>query len=142
MPRINLTVHLVVLVSYIVAAIVLAVPVVVATVRQPELLLSVLIPYVAVAAAGVGAMVYLGHRTGAVKLRKLRIPNVVREHAPFIVIGVASGVVSSSAANFIGTHAFAMVLIGLVGAMISVMVYAVIRILVDSARSGPVERDG
>ena len=142
MPRINLTVHLVVLVSYIVAAIVLAVPVVVATVQQPELLLSVLIPYVAVAAAGIGAMVYLGHRTGAVKLRKLRIPNVVREHAPFIVIGVASGVVSSSAANFIGTHAFAMVLIGLVGAMISVMVYAVIRIVLDSARSGPVERDG
>ena len=117
-------------------------PVVVATVQQPELLLSVLIPYVAVAAAGIGAMVYLGHRTGAVKLRKLRIPNVVREHAPFIVIGVASGVVSSSAANFIGTHAFAMVLIGLVGAMISVMVYAVIRIVLDSARSGPVERDG
>ena len=134
--------HLVVLVGYIVAATVLAVPVVTATVRQPELLFPVLVPYVAVAATGVGAMVYLGHRTCAVKLRKLRIPNVVREHAPFIAIGVASGVVSSSAANFIGTHAFAMVLIGLVGAMISVMVYAVVRILVDSARSGPVKRDG
>ena len=133
---------MVVLIGYIVAAIVLAVPVVVATLRQPELLFSVLIPYVAVAGAGVGAMVYLASRDRAVRLRKLRIPTAVREQAPFIAIGVASGVVSSSAANFVGTHAFAMVLIGLVGAMIAVMVFAVVRIILDSARSGPVEGDG
>ena len=140
--RITLTIRLVVLVGYIVAAIVLAVPVVVATVRQPELLFSVLIPYVAVAVAGIGAMVYLGNRGGAVKLGKLRVPNVVREQAPYVAVGAASGVVSSSAANFVGTHAFAMVLIGLVGAMVAVMVFAVIRIILDSARSGPVEEDG
>jgi hypothetical protein len=73
---------MVVLIGYIVAAIVLAVPVVVATLRQPELLFSVLIPYVAVAGAGVGAMVYLASRDRAVRLRKLRIPTAVREQAP------------------------------------------------------------
>ena len=135
------TIRLVVMVSYIVTAIVLAVPVVVETMRQPGLLFSVLIPYVALAAAGVGAMVYLANRGGAVKLRELRIPNVVRQQAPYVAVGAASGVVSSSAANFVGTHAFAMVLIGLVGAMVSVMVFAVVRILLDSARSGPVKRD-
>ena len=142
MSRITLTVHLVVLVSYIAVAIVLAVPVVVVTVRQPELLLPVLIPYVAVAAAGIGAMVYLGNRAGAVRLGKLRVPHAVRKQAPYMAVGLASGVVSSSATNFVGTHAFAMVLIGLVGAMVSVMVFAVVRILLDGARSDPVERDG
>ena len=131
-----------VLIGYIVVAILLAVPVVVVTVRQPELLLPVLIPYVTLAVAGAGAIVYLSNRGGAVKLRRLRLPNTVREQVPYVAIGVASGTVSSSAANFVGTHAAAMVLIGLVGAMVAVMVFAIARILLDGVRSGPVGRDG
>ena len=141
MSRITLTVRLVVLVSYIVTAIVLAVPVVVVTVRQPDLLLPVLVPYVALAVAGVGAVAYLGNRTGVVNLIRPRISGWIREQAPFMAIGLASGVVSSSAANFVGTHPFAMILIGLVGAMVAVMVFAVVRIIVDGVRSGSVGRN-
>ena len=142
MSRITLTIHLAALVSYVAVAILLAVPIVVATLRQPGLLLPVLVPYVAVVAAGVGAIVYLGNRAGAVRLGKLRIPKVVREQAPHLAVGAVCGVVSSSAAHFVGTHAFAMILIGLVGAMVAVMVFAVVRIILGSVRAGSAGGEG
>ena len=124
----QVTTRLVASVGYIVVAAVLAVPVVVVTVRQPALLWSVLVPYVALAAVGAGLIVYLGHRADTFDVGRVRVPDTVRQVAPSVAIGAASGIAS----NFFGTHVFAMVAIGLTGAMISFMVFAIVRILTSS----------